>query len=73
MLQEVPSWTMGDEEEPDVSTTAEEYFSNSSGQSIVEEVLNDVLDRVAQICEGNETLLVSNIKLLYIYFDSNDK
>ncbi|XP_076753567.1 protein DOP1 homolog isoform X2 [Xylocopa sonorina] len=49
---EVPSWTMDDEEaDLDVSTTAEEYFSNSSGNSIVEEILNEVLDRVIQICD----------------------
>ncbi|KAK9297047.1 hypothetical protein QLX08_009141 [Tetragonisca angustula] len=49
---EVPSWTMDDEEaDLDVSTTAEEYFSNSSGNSIVEEILNEVLDKVMQICD----------------------
>ncbi|CAL7952170.1 unnamed protein product [Xylocopa violacea] len=52
---EVPSWTMDDEEaDLDVSTTAEEYFSNSSGNSIVEEILNEVLDRVIQICDVAE-------------------
>ncbi|KOX80596.1 Protein dopey-1 like protein [Melipona quadrifasciata] len=49
---EVPSWTIDDEEaDLDVSTTAEEYFSNSSGNSIVEEILNEVLDKVMQICD----------------------
>lgn len=52
---EVPSWTMDDEEaDLDVSTTAEEYFSNSSGNSIVEEILNEVLDKVMQICDAVE-------------------
>lgn len=52
---EIPSWTMGDEDgEPETSTTAEEYFSNSSGISVVEEVLNDVVDRVMEICEYAE-------------------
>nr|XP_050849506.1 protein dopey-1 homolog isoform X2 [Vespula vulgaris] len=49
---EVPSWTMdGEEGDIDLSTTAEEYFSNSSTTSIVEEILNEVLDRVMQICD----------------------
>lgn len=49
---EVPSWTMGDEEcELELSTTAEEYFSNSSGASIVEEILNEVIDKVMLQCE----------------------
>ncbi|XP_012258853.2 protein dopey-1 homolog isoform X2 [Athalia rosae] len=49
---EVPSWTMGDEEcELELSTTAEEYFSNSSGVSIVEEILNEVIDKVLQQCD----------------------
>lgn len=48
----VPSWTMGDEDgELDLSTTAEEYFSNSSGISVVEEVLNEVVDKVLEMCE----------------------
>ncbi|XP_011692229.1 PREDICTED: protein dopey-1 homolog isoform X2 [Wasmannia auropunctata] len=48
---EVPSWTMDDDDgELDVSTTAEEYFSNSS-TSIVEEILNEVLDRAMQLCD----------------------
>ncbi|XP_046144473.1 protein dopey-1 homolog isoform X3 [Osmia bicornis bicornis] len=52
---EVPSWTMDDDEaDLDVSTTAEEYFSNSGGNSIVEEILNDVLDRVMQLCDVTE-------------------
>lgn len=50
---EVPSWTMDDDDEGDldVSTTAEEYFSNSSSTSIVEEILNEVLDRAMQLCD----------------------
>ncbi|XP_031783167.1 protein dopey-1 homolog isoform X3 [Nasonia vitripennis] len=53
---EIPSWTMGDEEgDLETSTTAEEYFSNSSGISVVEEVLNDVVDRVIELCEANES------------------
>ncbi|XP_077281487.1 protein DOP1 homolog isoform X1 [Temnothorax americanus] len=49
---EVPSWTMDDDEgELDVSTTAEEYFNNSSCTSIVEEILNEVLDRAMQLCD----------------------
>ncbi|XP_011499422.1 PREDICTED: protein dopey-1 homolog [Ceratosolen solmsi marchali] len=53
---EIPSWTMGDEEaDLETSTTAEEYFSNSSGISVVEEVLNVVVDKVIEICEANET------------------
>lgn len=53
---EIPSWTMGDEEvDLETSTTAEEYFSNSSGISVVEEVLNDVVDRVIELCETNES------------------
>ncbi|KOC60909.1 Protein dopey-1 like protein [Habropoda laboriosa] len=53
---EIPSWTMDDDDEGDldVSTTAEEYFSNSSGNSIVEEILNEVLDRVMQKCDVTE-------------------
>nr|XP_034191282.1 protein dopey-1 homolog isoform X4 [Osmia lignaria] len=52
---EVPSWTMDDDEaDLDVSTTAEEYFSNSGCNSIVEEILNDVLDRVMQLCDITE-------------------
>ncbi|XP_011859860.1 PREDICTED: protein dopey-1 homolog isoform X1 [Vollenhovia emeryi] len=48
---EVPSWTMDDDDgELDASTTAEEYFSNSSA-SIVEEILNEVLERVMQLCD----------------------
>ncbi|XP_076237167.1 protein DOP1 homolog isoform X5 [Calliopsis andreniformis] len=50
---EVPSWTMDDEEgDLEASTTAEEYFSNSSGNSVVEEILNEVLDRVMQLCDA---------------------
>ncbi|KZC07062.1 Protein dopey-1 like protein [Dufourea novaeangliae] len=53
---EVPSWTMGDEEgDLEASTAAEEYFGNSGSNSIVEEILNDVLDRVMQLCDVNET------------------
>ncbi|KAG7202175.1 hypothetical protein KM043_015855 [Ampulex compressa] len=49
---EIPSWTMDDEEgDLDISTTAEEYFSNSSNTSIVEDILNEVLDRVMQLCD----------------------
>ncbi|EFN67195.1 Protein dopey-1-like protein, partial [Camponotus floridanus] len=50
---EVPSWTMDDDDEGDldVSTTAEEYFSNSSSTSIVEEILNEVLDRAMLLCD----------------------
>ncbi|XP_076277872.1 protein DOP1 homolog isoform X2 [Lasioglossum baleicum] len=54
---EIPSWTMDDEEaDLEASTTAEEYFSNSSSTSIVEEILNEVLDRVMQICDVTETI-----------------
>ncbi|XP_058800674.1 protein dopey-1 isoform X2 [Phymastichus coffea] len=57
---EIPSWTMGDEEnELETSTTAEEYFSNSSGVSVVEEVLNDVVDRVIEMCEANQQNKIS--------------
>lgn len=65
---EVPSWTMDDEEaDLDVSTTAEEYFSNSSGNSIVEEILNEVLDKVMQICDAVEPpKIVSDLFLFYI-------
>lgn len=61
----VPSWTMGDEDgELDLSTTAEEYFSNSSGMSVVEEVLNDVVDKVLEMCEYVEpTKAVSRTKI----------
>ncbi|KYN13865.1 Protein dopey-1 like protein [Trachymyrmex cornetzi] len=53
---EVPSWTMDDDDgELDVSTTAEEYFSNSSSTSIVEEILNEVLDRAMQLCDIAES------------------
>lgn len=52
---EVPSWTMGDEEaELDLSTTAEEYFSNSSGISVVEEVLSEIMDKVMNLCDNVE-------------------
>ncbi|XP_018337342.1 PREDICTED: protein dopey-1 homolog isoform X1 [Trachymyrmex septentrionalis] len=52
---EVPSWTMDDDDgELDVSTTAEEYFNNSSS-SIVEEILNEVLDRAMQLCDIAES------------------
>ncbi|KYM98153.1 Protein dopey-1 like protein [Cyphomyrmex costatus] len=52
---EVPSWTMDDDDgELDVSTTAEEYFSNSSSTSIVEEILNEVFDRAMQLCDVAE-------------------
>ncbi|XP_070151430.1 protein DOP1 homolog isoform X2 [Polyergus mexicanus] len=51
---EVPSWTMDDDDgDLDISTTAEEYFSNSSA-SIVEEILNEVLDRAMQLCDIGE-------------------
>ncbi|XP_076619120.1 protein DOP1 homolog isoform X1 [Colletes latitarsis] len=53
---EVPSWTMNDEEgDLDASTTAEEYFSNSSSSTMVEEILNEVLDQVMQLCDVPET------------------
>lgn len=60
---EIPSWTMGDEENDlETSTTAEEYFSHSSGVSVVEEVLNDVVDRVIEMCEANQqTKIVSGL------------
>ncbi|XP_032664309.1 protein dopey-1 homolog isoform X1 [Odontomachus brunneus] len=52
---EVPSWTMDDEDgDLEASTTAEEYFSNSSSTSIVEEILNEVLDRAMQLCDAAE-------------------
>lgn len=62
---EIPSWTMGDEEaELEISTTAEEYFSHSSGASIVEEVLNDVVDKAMQISDLAESnKVVSNFLL----------
>jgi hypothetical protein len=68
---EIPSWTMGDEEaDLETSTTAEEYFSNSSGISVVEEVLNDVVDRVIEICEANEANKnVSFILFLWYYYE----
>ncbi|XP_011306689.1 protein dopey-1 homolog isoform X2 [Fopius arisanus] len=57
----VPSWTMGDEDgELDLSTTAEEYFSNSSGISVVEEVLNEVVDKVMEMCEYIEPTKASD-------------
>ena len=59
---EVPSWTMGEDEgDLETSTMAEEYFSNSSGISVVEEVLNDVVDRVIELCEANETTKLVNV------------
>ncbi|KAH0955706.1 hypothetical protein HN011_002395 [Eciton burchellii] len=51
---EVPSWTMDDDGDLDVSTTAEEYFSNSSSANIVEEILNEILDRTMQLCDVAE-------------------
>ncbi|XP_043286527.1 protein dopey-1 homolog isoform X2 [Venturia canescens] len=57
----VPSWTMGDEDgELDLSTTAEEYFSNSSGISVVEEVLNEVVDKVLEMCDYVEPTKASD-------------
>lgn len=65
---EVPSWTMdGEEGDIDLSTTAEEYFSNSSTTSIVEEVLNEVLDRVMQICDVETSKNVSNLILFNLF------
>lgn len=52
---EIPSWTMGDDEgELEASTTAEDYFSNWSAVSVVEDVLNEVMDRVMMICDDSE-------------------
>lgn len=63
---EVPSWTMDDEDgDLDVSTTAEEYFSNSSSTSIVEEILNEVLDRAMQLCDVAEESKSASIPLRY--------
>ncbi|XP_034945114.1 protein dopey-1 homolog isoform X2 [Chelonus insularis] len=57
----LPGWTMGDEDcELDLSTTAEEYFSNSSGISVVEEVLNEVVDKVSEMCEYIEPTKASD-------------
>ncbi|XP_033225159.1 protein dopey-1 homolog isoform X2 [Belonocnema kinseyi] len=58
---EIPSWTMGDDEgELEPSTTAEDYFSNSSAISIVEDVLNEVFDRVMLICDDSEPAKISD-------------
>ncbi|XP_012276640.1 protein dopey-1 homolog isoform X2 [Orussus abietinus] len=44
---EVPSWTMGEDEgDQDRSTTADEHLGNSGSASAVEDVLNEVMDRV---------------------------
>jgi hypothetical protein len=61
---EVPSWTMDDDGDLDVSTTAEEYFSNSSSANIVEEILNEILDRTMQLCDVAEPPKSASI-LLY--------
>ena len=59
---EIPSWTMGDDDgELEASTTAEEYFSNSNAISIVESVLNDVVDRVMLICDYSETAKIVSV------------
>lgn len=55
VTSEIPSWTMGDDEgELETSTTAEDYFSNWSAISVVEDVLNEVMDRVMLICDDSE-------------------
>ncbi|KMQ93130.1 protein dopey-1-like protein [Lasius niger] len=66
---EVPSWTMDDDDEGDldVSTTAEEYFSNSSSASIVEEILNEVLDRAMQLCDIAEPPKNASISYIQYY------
>lgn len=57
---EIPSWTMGDEDgDLETSTAAEEYFSNSSGISVIEEVLNDVVDKAVQM-SAEISKIVSN-------------
>jgi len=62
---EVPSWTMDDDDgDLDVSTTAEEYFSNSGSANIAEEILNEVLDRAMQLCDVAEPPKSASI-LLY--------
>lgn len=58
---EIPSWTMGDDEgELEASTTAEDYFSNWSAVSVVEDVLNEVMDRVMMICDDSEPAKISD-------------
>ncbi|XP_046605599.1 protein dopey-1 homolog isoform X1 [Neodiprion virginianus] len=68
---EVPSWTMGDEEcELELSTTAEEYFSNSSGVSIVEDILNEVIDKVLLQCDVMEPVKPSDAS---VQLDTNSR
>lgn len=63
---EVPSWTLDDEDgDLDISTTAEEYFSNTSSASIVEEILNEVLDRAMQMCDIVESSKSVSVLLYY--------
>ena len=57
----VPSWTMGDEDaELDPSTTVEEYFSNSSGNSVVRDVMIELVDKVTEMCENVEATRTSD-------------
>ncbi|XP_066603567.1 protein dopey-1 homolog isoform X2 [Prorops nasuta] len=71
---EVPSWTLDDEDgDLDISTAAEDYFSNSSSTSIVEEILNEVLDRVIELSDtaepvkDSDDILPQNAKLTKNY------
>lgn len=80
---EVPSWTMGDEDnELELSTTAEEYFSSVN---IVESILNDVIDKALQSGELSDSSKVCipknfflnhilNIEILseFLFFQSDD-
>uniref|UniRef100_A0ABD2XAC5 Dopey N-terminal domain-containing protein n=3 Tax=Trichogramma kaykai TaxID=54128 RepID=A0ABD2XAC5_9HYME len=60
-VNEIPSWTMGDEEiDLETSTAAEDFFSNAGSVSIVEEVLNDVVDKVVEMCEPSDDQKQSN-------------
>ncbi|KAK0181813.1 hypothetical protein PV327_000009 [Microctonus hyperodae] len=48
----IPGWTMGDEDcDLDLSTTADDYFSHSNGFTVIEEVLNKVINKVLEMCE----------------------
>ena len=69
---EIPSWTMGDDEgDLEPSTTAEDYFSNSSAVSIVEDVLNEVVDRVMLICDDSEPAKIVSFFLINVYIVFN--
>lgn len=63
---EVPSWTMGDEDnELELSTTAEEYFSSVN---IVESILNDVIDKALQSGELSDSSKVCIPKFFFFKF-----